>query len=76
MCLFQIQIWLSELVFNITAHFLPDEVNRMLPSLVIQDQETAPRPKIAAHVTGSLPPETDKDLRGRLLVQNYHLKLI
>lgn len=48
----------------------------MLPSLVIQDQETAPRPKIAAHVTGSLPPEADKDLRGRLLVQNYHLKLI
>ncbi|XP_062377400.1 tumor necrosis factor ligand superfamily member 10 [Sardina pilchardus] len=43
---------------------IKDEVNRMLPSLVIQDQETAPRPKIAAHVTGSLPPETDKDLRG------------
>lgn len=41
----------------------------MLPSLVIQDQETAPRPKIAAHVTGSLPPGTDKDLKGRFSIQ-------
>ncbi|XP_063062146.1 tumor necrosis factor ligand superfamily member 10 [Engraulis encrasicolus] len=45
---------------------IKDEVTRMLPSLVIQDQETAPRPKIAAHVTGSLPPGTDKDLKGPL----------
>lgn len=43
-----------------------DEVNRILPTLVIQDQETVPRPKIAAHVTGSFPSEADKDLRGPL----------
>ncbi|XP_062841513.1 tumor necrosis factor ligand superfamily member 10 [Trichomycterus rosablanca] len=38
-----------------------DEVSRVLPSLVIQDQDTLPRPKIAAHVTGSYVPDTDKD---------------
>ncbi|XP_039541076.1 tumor necrosis factor ligand superfamily member 10 [Pimephales promelas] len=38
-----------------------DEVSRVLPSLVIQDQDDPPRPKIAAHVTGSYTPEADKD---------------
>ncbi|KTG04370.1 hypothetical protein cypCar_00027204, partial [Cyprinus carpio] len=36
-----------------------DEVSRVLPSLVIQDQDDSPRPKIAAHVTGSYIPEKD-----------------
>ncbi|KAI7792632.1 TNF-related apoptosis inducing ligand TRAIL, partial [Triplophysa rosa] len=37
-----------------------DEVSRVLPSLVIQDQDDSPRPKIAAHVTGSYIPEPEK----------------
>lgn len=37
-----------------------DEVSRVLPSLVVQDQDDSPRPKIAAHVTGSYIPETEK----------------
>ncbi|NP_001002593.1 tumor necrosis factor ligand superfamily member 10 isoform X1 [Danio rerio] len=41
-----------------------DEVSRVLPSLVIQDQEDSSRPKIAAHVTGSYTPESEKDGAG------------
>lgn len=36
-----------------------DEVSRVLPSLVMQEQDDVPRPKIAAHVTGSYTPEKD-----------------
>lgn len=46
---------MSELTFGL----LTDEVSRVLPSLVIQDQEDSPRPKIAAHVTGNYIPEKD-----------------
>nr|XP_061810314.1 tumor necrosis factor ligand superfamily member 10-like [Nerophis lumbriciformis] len=35
-----------------------DEVSRVLPSLVPEDG-AAPRPKVAAHVTGSFPPKID-----------------
>ncbi|XP_028824681.1 tumor necrosis factor ligand superfamily member 10 [Denticeps clupeoides] len=45
---------------------IKDEVSRVLPSLVIQDPDAPPRPKIAAHVTGSLTPELDKDVEGPL----------
>lgn len=45
---------------SICVGFLTDEVSRVLPSLVIQDQDDSPRPKIAAHVTGSYIPETEK----------------
>ncbi|XP_076868318.1 tumor necrosis factor ligand superfamily member 10 [Brachyhypopomus gauderio] len=38
-----------------------DEVSRVLPSLVIQDQDAPPRPKVAAHVTGSYTPDADRD---------------
>uniref|UniRef100_A0A3B4EPK2 Tumor necrosis factor ligand superfamily member 10 n=2 Tax=Pygocentrus nattereri TaxID=42514 RepID=A0A3B4EPK2_PYGNA len=38
-----------------------DEVSRVLPSLVVQDQDAPPRPKVAAHVTGSYIPDADKD---------------
>ncbi|XP_017318097.1 tumor necrosis factor ligand superfamily member 10 [Ictalurus punctatus] len=41
-----------------------DEVSRVLPSLVMQDQDAVPRPKIAAHVTGSYTPDSDKDVGG------------
>ncbi|KAF5896444.1 tumor necrosis factor ligand superfamily member 10-like, partial [Clarias magur] len=39
-----------------------DEVSRVLPTLVVQDQDAVPRPKIAAHVTGSYTPDSDKDV--------------
>ncbi|XP_026863826.2 tumor necrosis factor ligand superfamily member 10 [Electrophorus electricus] len=38
-----------------------DEVSRVLPSLVIQDQDAHPRLKVAAHVTGSYTPDAEKD---------------
>lgn len=44
---------------ELTFRLFIDEVSRVLPSLVIQDQDDSPRPKIAAHVTGSYIPEKD-----------------
>ncbi|KAK2814744.1 hypothetical protein Q7C36_023010 [Tachysurus vachellii] len=41
-----------------------DEVTRVLPSLAVQDQDAASRPKIAAHVTGSYTQDSDKDVGG------------
>jgi len=40
--------------------------------LVIQDQDDPPRPKIAAHVTGSYTPEVDKD-GGGMSCSSKHL---
>ncbi|KAF0028547.1 tumor necrosis factor ligand superfamily member 10 [Scophthalmus maximus] len=37
-----------------------DEVSRVLPSLVMEDQ-ASPRPKVAAHVTGSFVPKLDQE---------------
>lgn len=38
---------------------MPDEVSRVLPSLVMADRASA-RPKVAAHVTGSFAPELEQ----------------
>ncbi|XP_034428170.1 tumor necrosis factor ligand superfamily member 10 [Hippoglossus hippoglossus] len=37
-----------------------DEVSRVLPSLVMEDQ-ASPRPKVAAHVTGSFVPKVERE---------------
>lgn len=37
-----------------------DEVSRVLPSLVMVDR-ASPRPKVAAHVTGSFLPKLERD---------------
>ncbi|PWA18156.1 hypothetical protein CCH79_00003951, partial [Gambusia affinis] len=37
-----------------------DEVSRVLPSLVMEDR-ASPRPKVAAHVTGSFVPKLERD---------------
>lgn len=41
----------------------PDEVSRVLPSLVMVDR-ASPRPKVAAHVTGSFAPKLEQDAGG------------
>ncbi|CAF98738.1 unnamed protein product [Tetraodon nigroviridis] len=41
-----------------------DEVSRVLPSLVMVDGGSSPRPKVAAHVTGSFAPQLDRDEGG------------
>ncbi|KAI4885991.1 hypothetical protein NFI96_025350 [Prochilodus magdalenae] len=48
-----------------------DEVSRVLPSLVVQDQDAPPRPKVAAHVTGSYIPDADKDGGGTVQFIQY-----
>lgn len=48
-------------VFRLSS--APDEVSRVLPSLVMVDR-ASPRPKVAAHVTGSFPPKLEQDAGG------------
>ncbi len=50
---------------ELTLWLLTDEVSRVLPSLVMEDQDDSPRPKIAAHVTGSYIPEKDGGMFSR-----------
>ena len=43
-----------------------DEVSRVLPSLVMEDR-ASPRPKVAAHVTGSFAPKLEREGGGESL---------
>lgn len=49
-----------------------DEVSRVLPSLVMVDR-ASPRPKVAAHVTGSFVPKLEKEGRGESCRSSPHL---
>lgn len=48
-----------------------DEVSRVLPSLVMVDR-ASPRPKVAAHVTGSFVPKLEREGGGESCRNQLH----